>query len=218
MSRVVSVGLVEPQPLLRELVSKALLEIPDVSLLWSAPGAKEARELFATQPTDVLVSEMDLSDGNGVGLAVSLKKSRSELGIVLLSDSFSEDELIGIPAGAMNGWRVLPRADMHSLQKFVVEIQAAAAGQTRIPSQRSITTAEDAALADLTPRQLQVVAALADGLDNPTIAQRLGIEVSSVVNHLTAIYAALDVPSWANPRVYSTLVYFGQRPHESVAD
>jgi DNA-binding NarL/FixJ family response regulator len=47
----------------------------------------------------------------------------------------------------------------------------------------------------LTPRQRDLLRLLQEGLDNQTIAQRLGLSVKTVENHLTRLYRQLDVQS-----------------------
>ena len=59
----------------------------------------------------------------------------------------------------------------------------------------------------LTPRQLQILRLVADGHTNAAIAEKLGITTNSVVNHLGAVYLALDIPADANSRVQATLDY-----------
>ena len=46
---------------------------------------------------------------------------------------------------------------------------------------------------ELTPRELEVLILVANGLDNRTIGDQLGITRSTVKHHLEAIYAKLDV-------------------------
>ncbi len=59
----------------------------------------------------------------------------------------------------------------------------------------------------MTPRQLQVLRLLAQGATNNSIAEELGISSNSVVNHLSAVYGALDIPDNCNSRVMATLDY-----------
>ncbi|MCD4739246.1 MAG: LuxR C-terminal-related transcriptional regulator, partial [Anaerolineae bacterium] len=47
----------------------------------------------------------------------------------------------------------------------------------------------------LTPRQHDLLRLLQEGLDNQRIAQRLGLSVKTVENHLTTLYRRLDVQS-----------------------
>ncbi len=59
----------------------------------------------------------------------------------------------------------------------------------------------------LTPRQLQILRMVADGMTNKGIGEELGITINSVVNHLGAVYLALEIPEDANSRVQATLDY-----------
>ena len=54
---------------------------------------------------------------------------------------------------------------------------------------------EDADRARLTPRELEVLAAMADGVSNKAIARRLGISFHTAKFHVAAILAKLDADS-----------------------
>lgn len=45
----------------------------------------------------------------------------------------------------------------------------------------------------LTPREMDIITALAEGLSNKEIAQRLGVTTSTIKNHLTNVYSKLKV-------------------------
>lgn len=203
-----SVALVEPAPLLRELATQALAAHSNVSLQWTAAGAKEARDLFQDQSLDVLITELDLSDGNGIGLALSLRKADPTIGVVLVVDELASDNFSALEGLDLTGWRVVPRRELRGIEHLVEEVALAASGQISSHIFKASVN-HDSDIDELTPRQREVLKALASGLANPGIADHLGIEVSSVVNHLTAIYNALKVPENANPRVFSTLKYLG---------
>ncbi len=59
----------------------------------------------------------------------------------------------------------------------------------------------------LSPRETELVALLIRGQSNATIAGELGIAKKTVQNHLRNIFAKVDPPAWANPRVYLSLLY-----------
>ncbi len=59
-----------------------------------------------------------------------------------------------------------------------------------------------------TTREIEVLALLAKGKSNTTIASDLGIAKRTVQNHLNHILAKMAPPSWAEPRVYLSLWYF----------
>lgn len=66
-------------------------------------------------------------------------------------------------------------------------------------------------LAALTDRERDVLAHLAQGLSNTSIAQRLCISRSGVEKHINTIFSKLDIPAGGevNRRVLAVLLYLG---------
>ena len=71
---------------------------------------------------------------------------------------------------------------------------AAAAGRTR-PSARPARAASTRWPAILSPRQVEILQGIADGLSTKQVARELGITQKTVHNHLNAIYRRLDTQS-----------------------
>ncbi len=84
-----------------------------------------------------------------------------------------------------------PAVTMRTAQPFLVR----AAGQGERPQVllAQPVSLDDSVVLALTPRQRQVLAALADGCTNAQIARRLGIAESTVKKHLEHIFEALEV-------------------------
>ncbi|MCH8223841.1 MAG: helix-turn-helix transcriptional regulator [Chloroflexi bacterium] len=59
-----------------------------------------------------------------------------------------------------------------------------------------------------TTREIEVLALVARGKSNTTIASDLDIAKRTVQNHLNHILTKMAPPSWAEPRVYLSLWYF----------
>jgi DNA-binding NarL/FixJ family response regulator len=71
-----------------------------------------------------------------------------------------------------------------------------------------------AALERLTGREKEVLAAMAEGLSNPTIASQLHVSPSAVEKHVTAIFDKLGITAadGYSRRVLAVLTYLGDRP------
>jgi DNA-binding NarL/FixJ family response regulator len=85
---------------------------------------------------------------------------------------------------------------------------AAAAAADSLATRRPDPRARDA-VARLSMRQREVLALLADGHSNDTIAQRLGISIKTVEKHVRNIYDVLDLPPELrlNRRVGATVTW-----------
>jgi len=90
-------------------------------------------------------------------------------------------------------------------------IQSAGAGFV-VLDPRLVNTARSSnrILSRLTPRQLDILALVAEGYTNAAIAERLRLAEKSIQNQLNAIYPQLDIDrsnSAIQPRVTAALVY-----------
>ncbi|KPC84077.1 LuxR family transcriptional regulator, partial [Streptomyces sp. NRRL F-6602] len=66
----------------------------------------------------------------------------------------------------------------------------------------------DKPLQRLTPREREVLAVMAEGLNNQAIAQRLTITEASVVKHASSIFMKLELdPAEGNRRVLAVLAH-----------
>ena len=196
-----SIGLVIPQPTNHDLIELNLRKSSQTRLAWAAVGAKEARTKFEEHPVDVLITEIDLHDGNGLGLAISLKNQNPDLGTIFVVERTSKQ--LQVPFELGRSGRVIMSSELNHTGSLERAIHLATTALNGIKHKES-----HKGLSELTPRQLQVLAEVAQGYGNQAISERLGIELSSVVNHLTAVYACLAIPEEANPRVFATLVYY----------
>lgn len=201
------VAIVEDQPLYRSMLVQLLDADPRTTVAVEASGAAEARRRIIPGTVDVAILDIELSDGNGVGLGVSLRRAAPELGVLLLSSQDVMELLLDLPPDVRRGWSYLSKTTSTSAASLFTAIEATAAGQTVLDPEligRSVPRA-GSALAGLSQRQFQVLSLVAEGLSNAGIAERLGLSSRSVENHLNAVYSALDLPVGHNSRVSAVL-------------
>ena len=132
--------------------------------------------------------------------------------VVLVDGSDPEDGIEALHAGAD---AVLPRTA--GRDEIVAAIKVVASGLAILPRELVVALLDGAALADelpdghdseehhsdgrdgagarLTPRELEVLAAMADGASNKAIARRLDISFHTAKFHVAAILAKLDADS-----------------------
>lgn len=113
-------------------------------------------------------------------------RARASAPVVLLTDDAARDAL---RAGAR---AALPSSATPA--QIVAAIYAAASGLAAIPAVEMgalIPASEDAPAESLTPRELEVLEMLAEGLSNKLIAYRLGISAHTAKFHVNAILAKL---------------------------
>lgn len=81
----VRVAIVEDHALYRDLLESSLAAVPGVTVIACVSGSTEAKIAIQPGAVDVAILDIELADGNGIGLGVSLRRADPHLGIVLLS-------------------------------------------------------------------------------------------------------------------------------------
>ncbi len=215
---VLRIAIVEDQLLFRDLLASRLNSVEGFSVVFTAENVVEARKEFAQHPVDIAVLDIDLPDGNGIGLGVSLRRENPNLQVVLLSSTDMLELMLGLPIEDRKGWSYLSKSSTTNADILISTIRTTARGMTVIDPflvDRSVAR-PDTSLSQLTKRQYEVLRAVARGANNQSIADEMGLSVNSVVNHLTAIYATLEIPEGANARVMAVLRFLEETSRATV--
>jgi DNA-binding NarL/FixJ family response regulator len=205
----VRLAVVEDQPLYRQMLVSLLDSVSSLTVVASAGSATEAGERLARTAVDVAILDIELGDGDGISLGRVLRQRDPHLGVVLLSATDSMNRLLQIAPAELHGWSYLSKTSALTAQSLVATVHAAASGRSVLDRALIAGRAlrRGSPLERLSSRQQDVLGLLAAGLSNAAIAAQLGIAVRSVDNHVTAIYAALELKAdgESNPRVLATL-------------
>jgi DNA-binding NarL/FixJ family response regulator len=116
-------------------------------------------------------------------------------------------------ADGTGGVGYLLKDRVFNAEQFVDAVRRVAAGGTamdpEVISQLLAGTGRDGTLSRLNPRELDVLALMAEGYSNITIAQRLFLSEGSVSKYTTTIFAKLDLAASndTNRRVLAVLTY-----------
>ncbi|MEZ0446797.1 response regulator [Cellulomonas sp. ICMP 17802] len=203
------VAVVEDQPLFRSMLEHTLAGTPGLHVVAAVGTATEAMRLLRPGLVDCVILDIDLPDGNGIALGVTLRRRMPTLGILLLSAHDAMDLLLDLPADVAAGWGYLSKTSSTSEEVLVNAVRAASVGETVLDPAllARMTPRAGSAVARLTDRQYEVLRLLAAGLSNAGIGDRLGITEKSVQNHVNGMYATLGIDSdpQRNPRVSAAL-------------
>jgi DNA-binding NarL/FixJ family response regulator len=204
---VISIALVDDQELLRTGFRMVLDAQPDLEVVGEASDGAQAVELVAlTRPHVVLMDvRMPVMDGVQATRQVIAAGSRSRV-IILTTFDLDEYAYAALRAGA-SGFLLkdAPPADLLSAIRAVAQGDAVVAPSTtrrlleeladRLPDPHS--QADDShgstALALLTPREREVLGAVAQGLSNAEISQTLFLSEATVKTHVGRILSKLKL-------------------------
>lgn len=204
----VRVALVDDNPLFLDMLASTLDAQDGLQVVARASSVREARSVLKPGMADVAVIDIELPDGNGVGLGMGFQQADPDLKIVLLSAHSMLDVVWQLPGKMGERWSYLSKTSSGSVEDLMGTILGAARGQVVVdPSLLPDFHSQPSGISRLTARQRQILSLVAEGYNNEAIAQRLGLAEKSVVNHLTAIYQQLVISEEFNSRVAATLMF-----------
>jgi DNA-binding NarL/FixJ family response regulator len=199
--RRIRVLFVEDHQLLGDALSALLGREPDIEVVGVARSVAEAKAL-ARERLDVVLMDYHLPDGTGAEATRAIKARWPSARVVMVT-ALSDDETVleSIQAGA-DGYLTKDRA----AQDVVHAVRAAHGGETLLSRQVIVEIARRVAAArergddrqliePLTPRELEVLRALVDGLSTPDICARLFIAPNTLRTHVQNIMGKLRVHS-----------------------
>ena len=213
----IRVAIVEDHVLYRDLLESSLKSAPGIELVASVSGSTEAKKLIVAGSVDVAILDIELADGNGIGLGVTLRRNDPNLGILLLSGRDMIELLLGLPEDQRHGWSYLSKSSSTSLETLLDVIRDTAAGKSVIdPALIDRSRARPGTpVGSLARRQFEILRMVARGLSNQAIADEIGIASNSVVNHLSSIYSALGIAEGSNARVSAVLEFLNDTARAS---
>ncbi len=182
---------------------KTILEATgDVKVIATGKSGREAISLYSEHQPDVLLMDIRMDDMNGLDAATSIISSYPDARILLLT-TFSDDEYIikALKIGA-KGY-ILKQA----FDTIAPAINAVYNGQTvfgdeimnKIPSlinhtnDNSNCESFDWEAYDISPKELDIILLVAEGLNNKEIASHLCLSEGTVRNYLSGILDKLSL-------------------------
>jgi two-component system, NarL family, response regulator YdfI len=193
-----AVAIYSADPVLRCSLEQLLREDPAMTVVGVADNPSAILRLIEQNHVDAV-----LADSPPHNQLADWQARHGETAFVVLIDGYNdEDGLEALHAGARG---ILPRLVERS--EIVVAIKAVTSGLVVLPRELlptllnagsdadEVLDSNDAVRTLLTARELEVLAALADGASNKTIARRLGISFHTAKFHVAAILTKLNADS-----------------------
>ncbi|OQO92176.1 DNA-binding response regulator [Saccharomonospora piscinae] len=203
----VRVVIVDDDQLVRMALRLVIDGEPDLTLVAEAPDGDTAIAVIGEQRPDVVLMDVRMPGRDGLDTTRELL-SLPEPPRVLMLTTFDSDDLVlgALRAGALGFvLKDTPPSRIVDAVHTVAEgnpvlspvatakVIAAATGPQSAESRRSSQDAARHRLSALTDRELDTARAIAEGLGNPEIAERLHISVATVKAHTGNLFAKLAV-------------------------
>lgn len=178
-----------------EAVAGALTEEAGIEVVGTAGLLAEARGMVGRLAPHVVLMDYRLPDGVGTELARAITAERPNTKVVIVTAAEDPDVLTEAIESGCAGYVLKSRG----IQELVDAVHAAQSGQALFPA--SLVTrvrlrqAEESAPFDLTPREVEVLHLLSEGMSTRDMMDRLGVRFHTVRNYVQAVIEKLDAHS-----------------------
>jgi DNA-binding NarL/FixJ family response regulator len=216
------VVLAEDNYLLREGLGQLLGMSEEIDLVAACSDLPELEHAVAETNPDVVVTDIRMPPtGTDEGLRAAnwLRRERPAVGVVLLSQYAEPEYALALLENGAAGRAYLLKERVSDIEQLVGAIREVARGGSVIDPRvvEVLVTARAAAkgspLAELTPREGEVLSQVAQGRNNAGIAAALSLTDRAVEKHINAIFSKLGLSEERDThrRVKATLVYLAEQ-------
>lgn len=216
-----TVVLAEDSYVVREGVRRLLERDPDIEVRAVCADAASAWAAVQESPPDVVVTDIRMPPDHrdeGIELAAHLRAERPEIGVVVLSQFDDPDYAVRLLDGGAAGRAYLLKERISEPGQLATAVRQVAVGGSMIDPQVVEVLAarrrSHSPLGDLTRREGEVLALVAEGLTNDAIADRLHLSLRVVEKHVGTIFSKLGLSEErdVHRRVKSALIYLANEP------
>jgi DNA-binding NarL/FixJ family response regulator len=209
----------EDDVLLREGISRLLAEAGFEVAAQAGDAEDFLRRSLAHRP-DVAVVDVQMPPGHGddgLRAALELRSQRPETGVLVLSQFYEEHYATSLIGEHAEGVGYLLKERVGDVEAFIDAVSRVASGGTaldpEIVARMLGRRREDSPLDRLSPRERDVLGAMAEGKSNKGIAESLVVTQAAVEKHVTSIFhkLALDPAATEHRRVLAVLTYMSTR-------
>jgi RNA polymerase sigma factor (sigma-70 family) len=183
----------------REGLLRLLELIPDVEGVGEAASGDEALIRAHQLQPDVILMDLHMPGLNGIEASRRLRETSPHIGILVLT-MFEDDESIFAAMRAGARGYLLKGADRGEISRAISAVSHGEAIFSASVAQKLVqyfsavqTSSVEQAFPELTEREREVLELIGQGHSNTAIAQRLVLSPKTVRNHVSRVFAKLQV-------------------------
>jgi DNA-binding NarL/FixJ family response regulator len=217
----VRVVIAEDNFLLREGLQQLLPLDDGIEVVAACGSYDELLAAVEAEAPDAVLTDIRMPPTHtdeGVRAAREIRRLHPDVGVVVLSQYASPAYALALLGEESTGLGYLLKDRVSAITQVIAALRTVASGGSVVDSEvvRALidarSVARDSPLGQLTERELEVLAAMAQGLSNAAIAAATASAERTVEKHISTIFAKLllaDEPD-VNRRVRAVLVYLAE--------
>jgi DNA-binding NarL/FixJ family response regulator len=194
-----TIAIVEDNKTIRESLAEFVQTDPESKCVCTCGTAEEALKVIPKLQPEIVLMDIQLPNISGIECCAQLKQLMPSVHIIMVT-VYEDTERIfkALRAGACG--YLLKRCTPEELLAAIREVRQGGAPMSREIARKVIASFQEplttaAEVEDLSPREREILALLAEGFPNKEIASRMGVTDGTIRWHLRHVYHKLHVRS-----------------------
>src|SRR5438270_411726 len=217
----IRVVLADDNFIVREGMRERLETVDEVQVVATCSDFNSLQAAVEREHPDVVLTDIRMPPTNtdeGIRIAESLRASAPSIGVVVLSQYADAEYALALLDKGAGGRAYLLKERVSDLDQLVNAIREVARGGSVVDPKvienllAARSRSKPSVLADLTPREREVLAGVAEGKNNGAIAAGLHLTGGAVEKHISSIFSKLGLSEEndVHRRVKATLIYLAE--------
>ena len=212
----------EDSVVIREGIERMLERSDDIEVVATCADAATLRASIAEHAPDVVLTDIRMPPTGtdvGIRIAVELRETAPAVGVVVLSQHVEPSYAVALLEGGSAGRAYLLKdrlRDSTALTRAIREVAEGGSLVDPVVVDQLVTARaqrDNSPLRELTERELQILAMIAEGRSNAAIADELVVTKRAVERHINAIFLKLGLREGedVSRRVKAALLYLADQ-------
>jgi DNA-binding NarL/FixJ family response regulator len=217
-ARQLRIVIAEGDFLAREALSRILSEVDGLEVAATCRDRDSLLAAIADHQPQAVVTDIQMPPtrtDEGIQVARTLRRTGSRIGVVVLSQLAEPEHLVALLESGAAGRAYLMTDRIRDTEQLVSAIRAVVAGESVIDPvvveslAQSHLVGARSHLTDLTPREHDVLAEIAQGKSNAAVAESLHLSRRAVEKHINSVFMKMELgnPDEVSRRVKAALAF-----------
>jgi DNA-binding NarL/FixJ family response regulator len=214
--------------LMREAITHVLDTEPGFEIVATCEDGDSLLAAVDAELPDVVLTDIRMppsGDDEGIAVANRLRETHPGMGVVVVSQYAMPQFALALLERGSDGRAYLLKERLSDRAQLVAALRAVAEGGSVVDAKvvesliAARARADASPVADLTPREREILSEIAQGKTNQAIAEQLFLTKRAVEKHINAIFVKLGLTNAEDfsRRVKAALIYLAQESDEAAA-